>query len=73
MCRITGQTAEGGGGGEMPTRFRTYNIQNGRNVGLELALRVMGQANMDVGVFQETNLTDGIYNRGLDRYRLVAT
>ena len=42
-------------------RFGTYNIRNGRNGGLELALRGMPQANMDQGIFQETKCTDGIY------------
>ena len=33
----------------------------------------MGQSNVDVGVFQETKLTDGIYTRGSDVYKVVAT
>ena len=33
----------------------------------------MVQANVDVGVFQEKNSTDGIYTRGSDGYRVVAT
>ena len=48
----------------MPIRFGTYNIRNGRNRGLESALRGMSQANMDLGIFQETKVTDGIYTRG---------
>ena len=47
----------------MPIRFGTYNILNGRNGGLEAALRGMSQANMDLGILQETKLTDGIYTR----------
>ena len=46
---------------EVPIKFGTYNIRNGRNGGLESALRVMAQANIDLGVFQETKCTDGIY------------
>ena len=38
-------------------RFGTYNIQNSWNGGVEPALRGMSQANMDLGVFQETKLT----------------
>ena len=38
-----------------------------------MALRGVGQANMDVGGFQETKLTDRIYTRVLARYRVVAT
>ena len=39
---------------EVPIRFATYNIRNGRNGGLGSALRGMFQANMDLGIFQET-------------------
>ena len=42
-----------------PICFGNYNIRNGRNGGLKSALRGMGQANVDVGVFQETKLTGG--------------
>ena len=38
----------------MTIRFGTYNICNSRNGGLESVLRVMSQANMDLGIFQET-------------------
>ena len=57
----------------MPIKFGTYNIRNGRNGGLESALRGMAQANIDLGVFQETKCTDGIYTRLSARYRVVAT
>ena len=59
--------------GTVPIRFGTYNIRNGRNSGLESALRGMSQANMDLGIFQETTLTDGIYTRGSAGYSVVAT
>eukprot|EP00978_Attheya_sp_CCMP212_P033499 scaffold135307_cov66-Attheya_sp.AAC.1 len=35
------------------------NIRNGRAGRFEAALRAMAQANVDLGVFQETKLTDG--------------
>ena len=57
----------------MPIKFGTYNIRNGRNRGLESALRGMSQANIDLGVFQETKCTDGVYTRALAGYRVVAT
>ena len=57
----------------LPIRFGTYNIRNGRNGGLELALREISQASMDMGIFQETNFTDRIYTRGLAKYSVVAT
>ena len=60
-------------GEEVPIRFSTYNIRNGRNGGLELALRGMAQANMDLGIFQETKCTEGIYTRESAGYIVVAT
>ena len=57
----------------MPIRFGTYNIRNGRKGGLELALRGMSQANMDLGILQETKITNGVYTRGLASYKVIAT
>ena len=59
--------------GKVPIRFGTYNIRNGRNDGLDTALRRMSQANMDLGILQEKKLTDGIYTRGSAGYSVVAT
>ena len=42
--------------GTVSIRFVTYNICNGSNGGLELALRGVSQANMDLGIFQEKKL-----------------
>ena len=58
---------------EVPIRFGTYNIRNGRNRGLVLALRGISQANMDLGIFQEKKCTDGIYTRESAGYCVVAT
>ena len=69
MCKHTGQPTIG----TVPIRFRTYNIRNRRNGGLESELRGMSQANMDPGIFQETKLKDGIYTRGSAGYSVVAT
>ena len=52
----------------MPIIFGTYNISNGRNGGLEAALRGMSQANMDLGILQETKITNGVYTRGSAGY-----
>ena len=38
--------------GRAPLRFGTYNILNGHNGGLESAVRVVSQTNMDLGVFK---------------------
>ena len=68
LRRNRGSTEE-----EVPIKFGTYNIRNGRNGGLKSALRGMAQANIDLGVFQETKCTDGIYTRESAGYRVVAT
>ena len=60
MCQSTGSPTRG----KVPIRFGNYNICNGRDGGLELALRGMSQANMNLGIFQETKVTDRIYNHG---------
>ena len=69
MCKHTKRPTSG----TVLIIFGTYNIRNGRNGGLEAALRGMSQANMDLGISQETKLTDGIYTRGLAGYSVVAT
>ena len=61
------------GAGTVPIRFGTYNIRNGRRGGLELELRGMSQANMDLGILQETKITNGIYTRGSAGYTVIAT
>ena len=38
-----------------------------------MELREMSQTNMDLGIFQETKVTDIIYTRGLSGYSGVAT
>ena len=49
LRRNRGSTEE-----EVPIKLGTYNIRNGRNGGLKSAFRGMAQANIDLGVFQET-------------------
>ena len=69
MCIRTGRPTSG----KVLIRFGTYTIHNGRNGGLEAALRGVSQANMDLGILQETKLTDGIYTRGSSGYSIVVT
>ena len=69
MCICTGWPTSG----KVPIRFGTYNIRNRRNIGLEAALRGVSQSNMDLGILQETKLTDGIYTFGSAGYSVVAT
>ena len=59
MCKPTRRPTDG----TVPIRFRTYNIRNGRKGGLESALRGMSQANMGLGILQETKTTNGVYTR----------
>ena len=77
MCQSTViSTGEGRGdrqGVVHPNRFGTYNIQNGQNGGLESALRVMSQANMDLGVLHENTLIKRTYTSESSGYRVVAT
>ena len=77
MCWCMGGSTGGGLGGRQgafcPIRFGTYNTQNGRNRGLEYALRGMSQVNMDLGFFQETKVKKGIYMQDSSGYRVVAT
>ena len=49
MCRSTGIRTRGA----VHISFGTYNIHNGRNGGLESALRGLYQANMDLVIFRK--------------------
>ena len=69
MCRHTGPPTSV----MVPIIFGTYKIRNGRNGGLESEIRGMYQVNMDLGIFQETKVTDGIYIHGSAGYSVVAT
>jgi hypothetical protein len=50
----------------------SFNIQSGRNGGLEAALRAMDQLGVDIGFLVETKLTGGIYTRHLSGYDVLA-
>jgi hypothetical protein len=51
----------------------SFNIQSGRNGGLEGALRAMDRLEVDIGFLVETKLTDGIYTRFLSGYKVVTS
>ena len=55
----------------MSIRFGTYIFCNGRNGILGSALIWMSKANMDLGIFQETKPTNGLYTRGSAGYSIV--
>ena len=57
---------------ETVIRFGPYNICNGSNCGLNLDLRGMAQANLDLGVFQDSKFTHGIHTLTLAGYRVFA-
>ena len=69
MCWSYGTSTRG----RVPIRLVTYKSWKGRSGGLKGDLRGMFQANMDLGIFQEKNLTDGIYTLGLAGYSVVTT
>ena len=69
MYRSNGRYTQG----REPIRFGTYNTRNARNGGLESALRGIPQANLDLGIFQDTKLKGGFYTRGSAGYNAVAT
>ena len=69
VCRINGYSTWG----RVPIWFGTYNIRNGRNGGLDLALRGVSQANLDLVIFYDTKLAGGVYTRGSAGYSVVTT
>jgi len=73
--RGDGLTGEGDTPGPERTdiRIATYSIRSGRNGWLEIALRAMKQMNIDLGLFTEAKLTDGIHTRFSSEYTVVAT
>ena len=60
-----------GGDGKNVIIFGTYNIQNGRNGGIEYALKVMEQSNVDLGAFQDTKVDNGVHMRALAGYHVL--
>jgi hypothetical protein len=51
--------------------FVSFNIQSGRNGGLEGALRAMDQLGVDIGFLLETKLTGGIYTCYFSGYSVL--
>jgi hypothetical protein len=52
--------------------FASFDIQSGRNGGLEGALRAMDHLGVDIGILLETKLTGGIYTRYSSGYSVLA-
>ena len=51
--------------------FGSYNIRNGRNGGIELALLAMAQENMDLGVLYEMKIIGRFYTCFLSDYNML--
>jgi hypothetical protein len=49
-----------------------FNIQSGRNGGIEVALRAMDQLGVDIGFLLETKLMGGIYTWHLSGHNVLA-
>ena len=49
-----------------------YNIHNGRERGVDLELRELDQANMDLWVLFEMNIVGGVYTRRSLYYNVLA-
>ena len=64
--------SEGGGKKEEVVHFVSKNIQNSRNGGVKLALHGMAQANTDLGILKETNITGGVYNQESTGFHFIA-
>ena len=62
-----------GGERESVVRFGTYNIRNGKNGRFESVLQGMYQRNIDLGVFQDIKVTDGLHIHTLAVYSVFAT
>ena len=72
MATGRGDRVEGGDKKQTLIRFRSYNIRNRQNDGLESALRGFAQDNMDIGVIHETKVIDRVYTSMSDGYIVVA-
>ena len=76
MCvPMGGRTREGQGvrrWTEKMVRFGTFNIRNGRNGGLESALRGLAQGRVDCGILQETKITNRFYTRESSGFWVMA-
>ena len=69
MCNPTRRPTDG----TVPIRFSTYNIRNSRTGGVGVGTPGMSQANMDLGILQETKITNGVNTRGSAGYKVIAT
>ena len=57
---MRGERDKGGDKTQTPIQFQSYNIRNGRNGVLELALMGTTQANLYLGILQDTKFIYGV-------------
>ena len=65
MVAVTGVCLPSQPDGSGSIALASFNIQSGRNGGIEAALRAMEQMGIDIGFLLETKLMGGIYTRHL--------
>jgi hypothetical protein len=73
MVAVTGVCPPSRPDGSGSIALASFNIQSGRNGGIEAALRAMKQMGFDIGFLLETKLTGGIYTRHLSVYDVLAS
>ena len=67
--RTDGSGTNGGGG----LSVAAWNIQCGRNGGLESACRALVSLDVDIAILQETKLTNNVYARRSSGYSIIAS
>jgi exonuclease III len=72
MVAVTGVCPPSQPDGSGSATLALFNIQSGRNRGIEAALRAMDQLGVDIGFLLETKLTEGIYTWHLSGYNVLA-
>jgi hypothetical protein len=72
MVAMTGVCLPSGPDGGGFVALALFNIQSGRNGGIEAALRAMDQLGVDIGFLLETKLMGGIYTQHLLGYNVLA-
>jgi hypothetical protein len=73
MVAVTGVCPPSRPDGSESIALASFNIQSGRNGGIEAALRAMDQLGVDIGFLLETKLMGEIYTRHLSGYDVLAS
>jgi hypothetical protein len=73
MLAVTGLCPPSRPDGSGSVALASFNIQSGRNGGIEAALRAMEQMGIDIGFLLETKLMGRIYTRHSLGYDVLAS